>query len=232
MLLEKVIIRDFRGIEHREIGFTDALGRVRTVAPADGWTLFKGRILTQRNLYLDSVSPEQFESNGGVFQFDQQRRGLAKRISRIEKELLSVSIDEHYLEHSDQDNGAKECHSLRECRLSLRESSQALLFHVATVPLDAQRLPTASALDVAAASSRSGTALRRTTHSTIAPATGRSTSERECERVPVLATFAEPKATIPWLGRLACSVSSFALFDNHAKAYIIDLLPWLVSAAH
>ena len=214
MLLEKVTIRDFRGIEHREIDFTDGLGRVRTIAPIagpntsgktsildaiplclmpvtemfdlpaitlsppalvrrgaiqakvsctvqfseeeldalkdiaektnptyadripntkrvtvnweypdrngkyetgfykcnpdDGWTLFKGRILTQRNLYLDGVSPERFKSNGGVFQFDQQRRGLAKRISRIEKELLNVSIDEHYIERSVQDNGAKE----------------------------------------------------------------------------------------------------------------------------
>lgn len=214
MLLEKVTIRDFRGIEHREIDFTDGLGRVRTIAPiagpntsgktsildaislclmpvtemfdlpaitlspaalvrrgaiqakvsctvqfseeeivalrdiavrtnptyadripntkrvtvdweypdrngkyetgfykcnpADGWILFKGRILTQRNLYLDGVSPERFKSNGGVFQFDQQRRGLAKRISRIEKDFLNVSIDEHYIERSVQDNGARE----------------------------------------------------------------------------------------------------------------------------
>lgn len=214
MLLEKVTIRDFRGIEHREVDFTDGLGRVRGVAPIvgpntsgktsildaislclmpvtemfdlpainlspaalvrrgaiqakvsctvrfsqeeidalkdiaektnptyvdripdtkqvtvdweypdrngkhetgyyrctphDGWTLFKGRILTQRNLYQAGVSPERFKLNGGVFQFDQQRRGLAKRISRIEKELLNVSIDERYVERSVEDNGAKE----------------------------------------------------------------------------------------------------------------------------
>jgi hypothetical protein len=214
MLLEKVTIRDFRGIEYREIDFKDELGRVRSIAPiagpntsgktsildaislclmpvtemfelpaivlspsaivrrgaiqakvsctvqfsqeeldalkgiaeiasptytdripdaktvtvnweypdrngkhqtgfyscnpSDGWTLFKGRILTQRNLYLDAVSPERFKSNGGVFQFDQQRRGLAKRISRIEKELLNVAIDENYVERSGQANGERE----------------------------------------------------------------------------------------------------------------------------
>jgi len=214
MLLEKVTIRDFRGIKYREIDFTDGLGRIRKIAPiagpntsgkttildaislclmpvtemfdlpaitlspaaivrrgaiqakvsctvqfsqeeidalkkiagianptyadripetkrvtvnweypdrngkhatgfytcdpSDGWTLFRGRILTQRNLYLDTVSPEGFKSNGGVFQFDQQRRGLAKRISRIEKELLSVAMDENYIARSAQDNGLKE----------------------------------------------------------------------------------------------------------------------------
>ncbi|NKC16516.1 MAG: AAA family ATPase [Gammaproteobacteria bacterium] len=214
MLLEKVVIRDFRGIEYREIDFTDELKRVRMVAPiagpntsgktsildaislclmpvtemfylpaitltpaaivrrgaiqakvsctvrfspeeidalkdiakkanpnyinripaaervivnweypdrngkyetgfykcdpSDGWTLFKGRMLTKRNLYLASVSLGQFKSHGGVFQFDQQRQGLAKRISRVEKELLNVSLDEDYVERLTQDDGAKE----------------------------------------------------------------------------------------------------------------------------
>lgn len=247
MLLEKVTIRDFRGIEYREIDFTDELGRVRRIAPIagpntsgktsildaislclmpvtemfdlptiplspaaivrrgaiqakvsctvqfsqeeidalnkivtianpsyahripatkrvtvhwqypdrngrcetgfykcdphDGWTLFKGRILTQRNLYLDSVSPKGFKFNGGVFQFDQQRRGLAKRISRIEKQLLNVSIDENYVERSSQENGAKEFTTdPKVILLSLATRANAQQDHDATQKDDFDRL--------------------------------------------------------------------------------------------
>ncbi len=63
-------------------------------APENGWSLFKGRILTKRNLYQEAVTPDDFVKHGGVFQFDQQRRGLTKRISRINKDLLSVGLDD------------------------------------------------------------------------------------------------------------------------------------------
>lgn len=246
MLLEKVTIRDFRGIEHREIDFTDELGRVRMIAPiagpntsgktsildaislclmpvtemfdlpaialspsaivrrgaiqakvsctvqftqeeidalkkiaaianpsyadripdvkrvtvnweypdrngkhgtgfyscdpCDGWTLFKGRILTQRNLYLPSVSPARFKSNGGVFQFDQQRRGLAKRISRIEKGLLNASIDENYVERTDGNGDAEFTTDPKLILLSLATRASALQDEEATQKDDFERL--------------------------------------------------------------------------------------------
>ena len=214
MLLEKVSIRDFRGIENREIDFTDSLGRVRSIAPIagpntsgktsvldaislclmsvtemfdlptitlspaalvrrgasqakvsctirfsqeeidavkdvvqkaglpyadripdtkqvtvhweypdrtgkhrlgfykctprDGWTLFKGRVVTQRNRHISGISRDRFRLNGGVFQIDQQRQGLAKRIPPVERELMNASMDERYLDYSGEGNGPRE----------------------------------------------------------------------------------------------------------------------------
>ena len=78
--------------------FPDRNGKHRTgfyhCNPKDGWKMFRGRVFTKRNLYLDEVSPDDFQNHGGVFQFDQQRRGLAKRISVLDRQLLNLSMEE------------------------------------------------------------------------------------------------------------------------------------------
>ena len=58
--------------------------------PKDGWVLFRGRKLVKKNLYREEFSGADFQNHGGVFQFDEMRRGLAKKLKPSEKRLLGL----------------------------------------------------------------------------------------------------------------------------------------------
>jgi hypothetical protein len=72
--------------------FPDPKGRQRTgyyrCEPWDGWKLFKGRKVLADNLHVPGLGSRDFRRLGGVILFDQQRTGLAKKLTSYERVLL------------------------------------------------------------------------------------------------------------------------------------------------
>jgi energy-coupling factor transporter ATP-binding protein EcfA2 len=73
--------------------YPDPQGKARTgynrFEPRTAWLLFKGRVTAARSLYVPGISRRYFDRLGGIVLFDQQRTGLAKRITSRERALLS-----------------------------------------------------------------------------------------------------------------------------------------------
>ncbi len=73
--------------------FPDLQGRHRTgyyrCEPYGSWKLFKARKWITRTLHAPSVSPRDFVKAGGIFVFDQQRTGLAQRVSSLSRAVLT-----------------------------------------------------------------------------------------------------------------------------------------------
>lgn len=77
--------------------FPDPQGRHRTgyyhCEPRDGWMLFRGRKVLLNNLHVPGLNSRWFRRLGHIVMFDQQRTGLAKKLSPYERDLLGEMLD-------------------------------------------------------------------------------------------------------------------------------------------
>ncbi len=84
---------------HVEVNWTfpDPQGRYRTgyyrCKPYDGWMLFRGRKVLLNNLHVPGLSSRDFRRLGHILMFDQQRTGLAKKLTSYELALLGELLD-------------------------------------------------------------------------------------------------------------------------------------------
>lgn len=107
--------------------------------PRDGWMMFRGRLFTTRNLYREEITPNDFRHHGGVFQFDQQRRGLAKRISFLDRQLLNHAMDDDYV-GNDNEGPSGFTKDPKVILLSLATRASAIQDDEATQQKDFERL--------------------------------------------------------------------------------------------
>ncbi len=86
--------------------FPDPQGRHRlgsySCEPREGWMLFRGRKVLMNNLHVPGLSSHGFRRLGHIILFDQQRTGLAKRLTSSERTLLDRLLD------PDPNEGAEE----------------------------------------------------------------------------------------------------------------------------
>jgi predicted ATPase len=104
--------------------------------PESGWVLSKGRKLVKKNLYRDEISPEDFKHHGSVFQFDQMRRGLAKKLKPSEKRLLGLVGEETTADFHDSEYTTDP----REILIALAMRANATQGEQATQQADFERL--------------------------------------------------------------------------------------------
>jgi hypothetical protein len=87
--------------------FPDPQGKHRTgyysCDPTDGWLLFRGRKILAKNLHVPGLGSRDFRRLGSVVMFDQQRTGLAKRLSSYERNQLGHLVDSEFLEMDEEE---------------------------------------------------------------------------------------------------------------------------------
>ena len=74
--------------------------------PPDGWLLFRGRKILAKNLHVPGLGSRDFRRLGSIILFDQQRTGLAKRLSSHERSLLAHLIIPEFSEADAEENSS------------------------------------------------------------------------------------------------------------------------------
>lgn len=89
--------------------FPDPQGHHRTgfnrCDPSSGWMLFKGRKMLLNNLHVPGLSSGDFRRLGSIQMFDQQRTGLAKKLTPYDRALLGNLLDGSDEEDEDGSGG-------------------------------------------------------------------------------------------------------------------------------